>query len=308
MKILSFDIGIRNMAICCIEISSENQKVNVIQWDILNLIDTNTNIPVNCNQMNLPKSKKVSPTSCTKRAKYRKNENYYCDKHAKSSPFIIPTNETKLTYLKKQKLDALISIAHKQFIFENNNEKWKKDDYVREINKIYLNKCLEPIITTKKKAGDIDLIDIGKNMKLELDNYNYHNVDYVVIENQLSPLANRMKTIQGMLAQYFIMKYDNIDIYFVSSANKLKQFDPQNKNETEKKDKNIANPNYKENKKDGIFYTNKLIDNNEYFHIWKDKMSTRKKDDLADCFLQGLWFFKNRNIILYADDLKIKIV
>ena len=83
MKILSFDIGIRNMAICCIEISSENQKVNVIQWDILNLIDTDTNIPVNCNQMNLPKSKKVSPTCCTKRAKYRKNENYYCDKHAK---------------------------------------------------------------------------------------------------------------------------------------------------------------------------------------------------------------------------------
>ena len=152
MKILSFDIGIRNMAICNIEISTEQQKINVIQWDVLNLIDINANTSISCNQMNLPKSKKTPPTCCTKKAKYKKNENYYCDKHAKSSPFIIPTNETKLTYLKKQKLDALISIAHKHFIFENNNEKWKKDDYIKEINDFYLKKCLEPIIVTKKKS------------------------------------------------------------------------------------------------------------------------------------------------------------
>jgi hypothetical protein len=37
-------------------------------------------------------------------------------------------------------------------------------------------------------------------------------------------------------------------------------------------------------------------------------MNTPKKDDLADAFLQGLWYFKNQNIILYADDLNIKLV
>ena len=29
---------------------------------------------------------------------------------------------------------------------------------------------------------------------------------HVIIENQISPIANRMKTIQGMITQYFIMK------------------------------------------------------------------------------------------------------
>jgi hypothetical protein len=42
--------------------------------------------------------------------------------------------------------------------------------------------------------------------------------------------------------------------------------------------------------------------------LWKDALNTTKKDDLADSFLQGLWFFKHRNIILYADDLNIKLV
>ena len=37
-------------------------------------------------------------------------------------------------------------------------------------------------------------------------------------------------------------------------------------------------------------------------------MLTKKKDDLADSFLQGLWYFKQRNIIYYADDLKINLV
>ena len=36
------------------------------------------------------------------------------------------------------------------------------------------------------------------------------SITHVFIENQISPIANRMKTIQGMLAQYFIMK-SNID-------------------------------------------------------------------------------------------------
>ena len=113
-----------------------------------------------------------------------------------------------------------------------------------------------------------------------------------------------------MLAQYFIMKYEDASIHFVSSANKLKQFENKNKSkkDAEIKNKNSTNPNYKEHKKDGIFYTKEIIEKNDYFNNWREKMNTRKKDDLADCFLQGLWFYKQQNIIFYADDLKIKIV
>jgi len=33
-----------------------------------------------------------------------------------------------------------------------------------------------------------------------------------------------------------------------------------------------------------------------------------KKDDLADCFLQGIYYLKRENIIMYSENLKINIV
>jgi len=71
-----------------------------------------------------------------------------------------------------------------------------------------------------------------------------------------------------------------------------------------KKDKTT----YKDHKKSGITYCSQIIENNPQFSHWKEKLETKKKDDLADCFLQGLWYFKQKNIISYADDLKINIV
>ena len=35
------------------------------------------------------------------------------------------------------------------------------------------------------------------------------DITHIIIENQISPIATRMKTIQGLLTQYFIMKYNN---------------------------------------------------------------------------------------------------
>jgi hypothetical protein len=140
------------------------------------------------------------------------------------------------------------------------------------------------------------LLSIGRNLKVELNKLDtLENIDVVFIENQISPIANRMKTIQGMLAQYFIMTNDNISIEFVSSSHKLKQFD---------KDKNS----YKENKQQSVIFSRNIIDKNENFENWKEKLDSKKKDDLADCFLQGLYYFIREKNIYYADDLKIKFV
>jgi hypothetical protein len=56
------------------------------------------------------------------------------------------------------------------------------------------------------------------------------------------PIANRMKTLQGMIAQYFIMN-NVINIEFISACNKLKDFNT-NKNTTyserkKKRDRNL---------------------------------------------------------------------
>ena len=61
----------------------------------------------------------------------------------------------------------------------------------------------------KTLVKNISLIDIGKAMQKEFDT-RFENkwkdltIDYVLIENQIGPLALRMKMLQGMITQYFI--------------------------------------------------------------------------------------------------------
>jgi hypothetical protein len=104
-----------------------------------------------------------------------------------------------------------------------------------------------------------------------------------------------MKTLQGMLAQTFIMLKDDIRIEFVSSANKLKMFSSKEvKNETVTPTQSQT---YKTHKKDGITYCEEILregkfDGGEQWTLCERK----KKDDLADCFLQGVWWLNRENL------------
>jgi hypothetical protein len=94
-----------------------------------------------------------------------------------------------------------------------------------------------------------------------------------------------MKTIQGMIVQYFIMSDVLVDNFeFISAANKLKDF---------VKEEKIK---YSDRKKLGIVKTLETITNDHRFHEHAEYFKNhKKKDDLADSFLQGLWFINNRS-------------
>jgi hypothetical protein len=69
------------------------------------------------------------------------------------------------------------------------------------------------------------------------------------------------------------------DIHYISSYNKLKLFVPSKKNLT-----------YKERKNLGIECTLKELDKSQT-QEWINYFNThKKKDDLADSFLQGFWY------------------
>jgi hypothetical protein len=300
MRLISYDIGIKNLAYCIIEYD-DNKKFSILEWNVINLLEKE--IPKEqCSQMIQGKTKKQAACKCIKIAKYKKNEEFYCDKHAKKCTFIIPTKKHTKPFLKKLKKQELQQLENSLLISEQ--IEYKKDEIIEKIHKFYEKQCLEPIIQKKiENAGETDLIIIGKRMKNILNENQYtETITHVLIENQISPIATRMKTLQGMLMQYYIDKSSDINIEFISSVNKLKQFKPLN---------NI-NPNistsYKEHKQSSITYCSQILDNNQCFIEWKEKMDTKKKDDLADSFLQGLWYFQKNNIINYADNLKIKIV
>jgi UDP-N-acetyl-D-galactosamine dehydrogenase len=138
------------------------------------------------------------------------------------------------------------------------------------------------------KADNVDLISLGRTMKKELDTlFELEIPDIILIENQISPIANRMKTLQGMIAQYFIDRNAN-KIIFVSASNKLKHFNEEVKVKTT----------YSDRKQKSIEITKKEIlnlDNNSNNETkWYEYFNKHKKnDDLADSYLQALWFMNH---------------
>ena len=371
MKMISFDVGIRNMAYCLFYIEPLENGWKVLDWSVLNLMEKEEpNFFCNCclqSKMVRTKSKKgkkgkiVEPLNteepeknvldeeknailkCGKLAKYKKGENLYCEKHAKvQSDYIMPTSKNSAQHLKKAKIDILNEYAVGHGI-QGSPFRYKKD-VLDKLVEYYNTFCLEPIIKKLgKTAGETELVLIGRNMKELLNTIpDITSITHVIIENQISPIANRMKTVQGMLAQYFIMVGNtDIKIEFVSSSNKLKQFEgSQHKikkvdtpniiskvenffikgenmklESTKTMDKSVMDKSvmdksvYKAHKKDGIFYTKAIIEKNPVLSTWKPIIENSKKaDDLADCFLQGLWYLNSKKLICYAEDLKINSV
>jgi hypothetical protein len=301
MKIISFDIGIKNMALCIIDCSASIQIEN---WNILNLIEDEKQEDVICNQNGKSTKKK-----CTSKAKFKKGNQFFCKKHATSSSFMIPTKDLQLTKLKNKKKEDLLQWGKQHYLFLE-DKSLSKQEMVSTVDSYLKAHCLEELIKPKIKASQCDLISIGRAMKELLNAFDLNNVDYAIIENQISPIANRMTTIQGMLAQYFIMKYPHCNIEFISSANKLKPFSKMELIEKPTEDKGTTtknvNPNYKAHKQDSVSICSTIVANN--FSQWSTSLEIKKKDDLADAFLQGLWYLFHKNNISYADDLKINIV
>ena len=50
MLVLSWDIGIINLAFCLIDYNVETKKFNIVDWDVINLTDRNT---IKCSQCKL---------------------------------------------------------------------------------------------------------------------------------------------------------------------------------------------------------------------------------------------------------------
>ena len=296
-RIISFDVGIKNMAYCIFEVLGNS--FSIIDWNVISMMNQETP-NIFCNYIiskTLPKKSKKEPIpykKCGKQAKYNKGECYYCETHAKKQiEWIIPKKTIQPTSLKKMKIDELLEICYNYSIIPRLGENEKiptKKSVLEKMCEFFNKKCLTLLVKSNDPtASDTDLITIGRNMKKILDTINdFDKITHVIIENQMSPMASRMKTVQGMLTQYFIMKYENMIIEYISASNKLKGFVPRN-HETENT--------YKQHKSDSVFYTSLILDVNPTIQSWSNVLLNKKKDDFCDAFLQGLWYLKSRNII-----------
>lgn len=325
MKWVSIDVGIKNLAYCIFTL--ENGEIQVVDWNVVNLLAPSVNAVVStCTSVLSSKNAKTPSRCCGKKAEFVKriqpdSEECFCKTHAKAHPtYWIPTKEHTLGFLRKQKVGEMAEIYSRVFS-QKPVSKISKAEVVDEVFRYYQSKLLEEIPRVpKRNANDTDLISIGWSIKREFDNLvHMKGVSHVIIENQISPIATRMKTIQGMLAQYFIMKSPTpentenresspVQIHFVSSANKLKIASPVEPSLIEPPPLTIPKSSYAKNKKDGVQLCSRYLENNPSLSKWTSVLHTTKKDDLADCFLQGIWFLVHQKRIIYAENLKINSV
>ena len=254
----------------------------------------------------------------------------YCDKCAEKSKYKTPSREIlpikrKPELLQKKKLGELMDIKWNLSAHLSGgpatpqNLKLRKAGLIQEIVATLARDYLEPFDENKyssyitgvvaadkpKKANyiyahDLDLITYGRNMMKHLDAILFPAsshaaappIDMMIIENQISTLASRMKTLQGMITQYFIMKHIP-QIEFISASCKLKLFTDSNV-EYCGEEVCIGASTYADRKKSGIVVCRSLGEisrkHNSSYAKWMPVFENhKKKDDLADCFLQGLW-------------------
>ena len=309
MKLLSVDVGIKNLSFCLFDYDErekreiginkkdekkdikdikdiKDDKIRILKWDNIDLSEKNALLCCELDKTGL---------ICGKPGLYCMSDKAFCLKHSKKQPYLRLTPELKPAFINKQKLLTLLEIAKKYGIQYNNSVTCKKPEIIALINQFVLENCFTEVC--KSNATKIDLVTIGRNLQHKFDEIFYPSlndlndsepleINTIIIENQIGPIANKMKTIQGMLAQYFIMKNNNINIEFISASNKLKNFTPINA-ETGKPEK----LDYKQRKLLGVKTSLNFVDTDARFSEWSTFLHNhKKKDDLSDCFLQGIWY------------------
>lgn len=170
--------------------------------------------------------------------------------------------------------------------------------YKNDDSKITIEKWdIIQILDDNEKCKNFSLNEITRRLyiklKSELEDY---DITEILLENQPCMKNPMMKSVQMIIYGYFQYQTLLLDrkiknILFISASNKLKvgkHFDHINNNENITKIKSK----YTRNKKLAIEYTNWIVEHrvnnnkelNEFFNKHK------KKDDLADAFLQGLYY------------------
>lgn len=284
MKVLSIDVGIKNLSFCLFEIVNESKNISelesinnlkIIKWDNIDLTEKKETKCIEIDKNGL----------CNKPAKFIKDEKCYCLKHSKTQKYLKPIQELKISQLNKQKNQILIDTANKYKL--TYTEPPKKANLIALLSEFSNKNCFTAI--EKTNATKLDLVSIGKNIQHKFDSIfcdHLNTINKIIIENQIGPIANKMKTIQGMISQYFIMKNNDISIEFISASNKLKDFLP--KDSQEKTD-------YKQRKKLGVQTCLEMVNSDLRFKEWDSFINKHnKKDDLSDSFLQGLWYIKHK--------------
>jgi hypothetical protein len=344
-KVLSFDVGIINLAYCLMEFDFDTKKFTIQDWDIINMGDNrhycpfvirggnicdkvakmktkanSDNIFYACKahwnkslhmvkpvDINWFKEDQLELENCCMCKKNKpgintsnKIDGYYCDVHHK-------TISRKLGYLCEHKgcSDFITYGIYLKEPFELEDEiiinqklklGWCDTHYMSDYRD-YIKRKTHKI---SQSANKIPLNLIAESMYTILDSKpEFLQVDEVLIENQPSLINPTMKSVAMILYSYFFMNCFHKRDLTKSTVTNLAYCSPSNKIKVGGKkvaakldivkntDNNTKNSRevYDITKDTGKSICCALIENNpKYLELYN---AHKKKDDLADAFLQG---------------------
>lgn len=300
MRVLSFDVGIKNLAVCLLE-WTETDTLIIHHWDIINLLESKKESE-KCFCLKDKCSNKVvaySEFNC---------KHYFCSKHLSLkeellTPILSDYVEDK--WIQEKKLICQ-NCNQDENISTNNRKTYYKNDIINQTlcSKHYkslidkLNNSKTKIYTIKnKKVKDMTTDDLKFHLVKCLDERKdilLSDIDMVLIENQPTFKNPTMKAISDTLYTWFLIRgmVDSSSVKkvkFISPSNKLKEFNTKTIKEADETKK------YKETKKLSIDNTKTVLLCYE-LNKWIDILNSHtKKDDLADSFLQGWYVLNNQH-------------
>ncbi len=317
--ILSFDVGVIHLSYCLLTKKEfvKPDGTKKLDWHIIdwNNIDLTNRDEQKCH--------------CGAKAKLSNTVNgetkYYCKTHGKKvDTNIVPFEECfkevacagSKTKGKKQSETETKLCGHQINSKSESKQCGKNASFYRidkEENTCYYCKThATQIHTSETKSSQLKNFKIKSSTTLNFDDVKYGlmmelekrsnllGADYVVIENQPSFKNPRMKSIASTLYDYYLIRgiidksitKSNISqVKFMSPSNKLKIADEGDTKQLIKAKSTDDTKAYKLTKSLGIKY---CLDLTTHLPDWQKHFNSfKKKDDLADSFLQGAYFYTN---------------
>ena len=304
MKIGSWDVGLKNLSYCILEKSKIN-NYTILDWNNLNIVDKE---PVRscCGLLKNGKACSSKPQSS---ATFSNGIQYFCKKHEvlhaeialKETAMI----DNKYIYVGECGEDCSYVLKKKQ-IRCNKSARMKDDQGIFYCNAHAKKRQEEEkrsfrLIKLKKtNANTFPIEQLKLNLFKILDGLpQLLQVDEMIIENQPTFKNPRMKSISNALFDYFLIRgivdkektKSTINLVrFMCPSNKLKV---NNDNTISILSKTEDGEKYKLTKALAVQYCKQMIqDDKKHLDFL---MSSKKKDDLSDCYLQGIYYLSKKN-------------
>jgi len=251
MKVLAFDIGIKNLAYCVLEDS------NVLALENVNLLEPVE--PIIC-------------SSCTLKASFRVNQAVYCKRHVPKTHTFLPQLSKKLPSNK----------VLKELVKEHKCELlgWTNEKCIESLSKKFAFSIQQP---KQANASHVSLEIIHDALRTFCNEAwsVFSNSTHVLLENQPAFKNPHMKSVQVLLfatlREQFLKHGQTPSYHFVHAKKKVKDAPAGDAGYAERKNKS-------EERVKQLFDSN-TIQNADLYQKWKN---ATKQSDMADAICMAV--------------------